>query len=290
LLARAERLHVPPGQFSSVWARDFAVGDEACQVVPLFLRPGAPDQRPGPSRPLNEVVELLAARGTRVLRAPVYFAGGNVVVGRLRDGRRLMLCGSNDYLLSRDTYRDAGLWLGEDLYVALLRAVFDVADVLMLGPRGAEGNLLPQAEALFHLDQAMMFHRDGEVLVHQVVPTRFLPEGPVADQLQRTAAAAARDLDIYSDILARVGFAVSRMPISAERVVLRQYYLNSLQVPARAGPPLAIAPSFAHTTSNAAEDDDLARRFLESQGFEVVMVRDMAHLGQGSNHCLVRRG
>lgn len=287
LLERADLMVVPPGSFSSVWARDFAVGDEVCQVVPLFLRPGLANLRLGPGNPLNEVVDLLADRGTRIVRAPLYFAGGNVVVGRLRDGRRVLLCGSNDFLLSRDAYQAAGLHLTESMFVAVMRAVFDVAEVVVLRPRGTDGKLRSQAVALFHLDQAMLFHRDGEVLVHQVVP---LPNEIGADDpWRREVEAVAADLESYATALARLGFTVTRMPLSAERVALRQYYLNSVQIPAEPR-SLLIVPSFAHTTDSGAREDDEAAAFLEAQGFRVTMVRDVAHLGQGSNHCLVRRG
>jgi hypothetical protein len=291
LLARAERLHVPPGQFSSVWARDFAVGDEACQVVPLFLRPGLTGMRTGPGRPLNEVVDLLAAGGTRVIRAPLYFAGGNAVVGRLRDGRRLLLFGANDPLLSRDAYAAAGLQLTEAMFTAVMRAVFDVDDVVVLRPASGERTgLASQAPALFHLDQAMLCERDGEMLVHQVTPPPGGAESAPDAPGQSDVEAVAADLEGYASALASLGFAVTRMPISAERVALRQYYLNSLQVPSEAGPTLLIVPSFAHTSAGAAADDAAAERFLSGRGFRVAMIRDMAHLGQGSNHCLVRRG
>lgn len=351
VLDRIDWIAVPAGWFSSVWARDFAVGDEDVQVVPLFYANEGNEQAASdPDQPHNELVSLLASRGASLVRAPLYFGGGNLLVARDHDGQRLLFCGTSDYLQTEATYRRAGLTMTEAVFTTVLRAVFDVDDVRLLGRRDGAGRVMPQSAALFHLDQAMLFAGDGLAVVDDVVLPADLPSvanaratwqrtldelvaarglpasfarfpidhalprrdpgpapapGSLDDDLAHADAVRASlrqvlelrdakaDLDAYASTLQDAGFDVVRLPLSFQRVLRREYHVNALVLPRPGERSLLIMPAFQGTGDDAGDEqqaDEAAQALFLRLGFEVAKVKDVAHRGAGSHHCVVRRG
>ncbi|MCB9872395.1 MAG: hypothetical protein H6837_21250 [Planctomycetes bacterium] len=220
LLRRCDFIRAPAGAFLSIWSRDFAVGDERQQVRPMRAPRSGTQPLDDANAGDTAVVDVLQLRGTSVLRAPLFFSGGNLVTGRQPDGRTILFCGASDFRITEDLYRQAGLSLTDATYCRVLEAAFGVDRAVLLGTRNPAGGWLPQSKVLFHLDQAMLLHAPGRAVVHELcLPRDAIPEAELRPRLFGALAELARryglDLGAVRSSLAHGSFHGVARPESA---------------------------------------------------------------------------
>ncbi|MEK6984711.1 MAG: hypothetical protein AABX33_09125 [Nanoarchaeota archaeon] len=169
IFSRITFLRVLLRQRGSVWAQDFSKGDNEVQNLPLTYLGGG--QRKSADNPGNEFMYQLESTGVNVQRVPVEFAGGNVIIARNDEGKKILFNGADDYLITYDTYKEIGASISEEQYKRIMKDAFNVDEVVIVGVRNPDGSLNYQNRYIFHLDQSMLPLSDGLVAMPRIERT-----------------------------------------------------------------------------------------------------------------------
>lgn len=210
-----------PGSKATPWVRDQLLvvdaGRRTILATPMRFYPG----RLADSDLKH--IGRLRARGREVLRIPLFFRSGNLLLAR--QGRRILFVGQGELYLNAAGYVQASLSRPDSAdVVAGLRTLSGADQVVVL----------PNTERLFHIDQYLAPLADGvAALLKPLDPHNLAPED--ADAIAQAG-----------HILRDLGFRIVAIPTVAERIAAYQSPVNivpyrDLQQQDRA----ALVPRFA---------------------------------------------
>ncbi len=309
--SRISYLNIQSTSFTS-WAQDYAKGAGNSVLLPLTY---AGEKRYPPEAPGNRVIEKLAKLlNLNVVRSPLEFAGGNVLLARNSAALRYVLVGADSFIESAARFARAGEVLDESAYREIMRLSFNADEVLILGRRNNDGAFLPQNRMLFHLDQLFLPLEDG------VLATLDSGSWPGAADLSRYRSNRAgnsrrrdgggraarmraqlgpkQQAELLSELitmqrqLVTHGFQMAHLPMHPARVARTQSILNGvLFYDSFRRSRHYLFPLFQSDAASARSSDALARERLESLGIKVTMVSEEGFYERGGNlHCIMLRG
>lgn len=190
-----------PGAALTPWVRDQVLvidgGERSILATPLRFYPGRLAE--SDLRHLGR----LKARGREVLRIPLFFRSGNLLLAR--HGQRILFVGQTELFLNAVGYVQAHLSRPDSAEVLSgLRAMSGADEVIVL----------PNSDRLFHIDQYFAPLADGvAALLRPLDPHNLHPD----DQ---------RAIDETRKILHELGFRIIPIPTVAERIHSYQSPVN----------------------------------------------------------------
>lgn len=270
--------------FGTVWAQDLL--EAAAQ-----MRGGSPvllvsdvhkwffsSGGDGPERvlPDNYFIGGLAREGFLVKRVPFTFRGGNVLFDRTNAGKTAFV-GSDALRLTQTVHkatRDGQLSRAD--VVQMVREHFNVDRVVIIGGNG------PQPSLLFHLDQAMVFLKEGVVAVTNLIdkPSADDPDYQGILQVEEFLKGARETLGL-------LGYEIINMDTTAQDIKSHKYPVNGIPFKdARTGRRRYYMPVFEDTSKNALEilKGNVSR--IEALGYDVTTIATEANKTNGGLHCL----
>ncbi len=271
-----------PSQFGTVWAQDlFEVlvkenGNQRIMMSDAHKWFTSIDGDPLTIAGDNGYIAGLTGIGIEVNRSKLVFSGGNILVDEI-DGEKLVFSGGD---VLRKT---AAVWtaLGdadtsESRIIDFIKVSMDADRVIIIG-----GDKV-QPEALFHLDQAMVFLSDAAVAVTKV--TGENPDNPAEFEEIRAVKAFLQEL---RSILLELGYTIIDLETSVGNILNYQYYANAIPfVNDETGEKTLLMPVFPGSPDSPA----LVRKnqaAYESAGYRVIPVESRAYESNGGIHCLI---
>lgn len=214
---------VPLRHRTTRWMRDlfWTAADQGGHS--LLLLPLAFYQINDLSRPDNDYVEELDDELQEVVRVPLFFKGGNLLVG-VNGGRRILFIGQDELKLNQDFYFNAFFYFPpQEEVLGLFKQLAGVDEV----------RVLPNSKHLFHLDMAMSVLNSKTVALIEPVD-----EDALVEDDRRVIAEMRRVLTEY-------GFHIIGVPTFADWVGTFKSPVNILIFTNRdSGRPSAIVPQF----------------------------------------------
>lgn len=191
----------PRGALTPPWMRDQVLvvdaGTRAILATPMRFYPGRLAE--------SDLSHLgrLRARGREVLRIPLFFRSGNLLLGR--QGRRILFVGQGELYLNAAGYVQSSI-------------ARPASDDVLEGFRTLAGAdqvvVLPNSERLFHIDQYVAPLADGvAALIKPLDPQNVAPEDAATIEQTRR-------------ILRELGFRIIDIPTLAERIAAYQSPVN----------------------------------------------------------------
>jgi hypothetical protein len=252
---------------TTTWVQDLfepVTGEDGVERIVL---PASHNQIEDLARPDNDYVDELAGPGREVLRLPVFFRPGNLLLG-VAAGTRTLFIGSQEVEFERsDTYGSSLFLPPADAFLRLVDQVY-----------GADRHvLLPNSEHLFHVDMAMVFLGDGKVGVLDPVDPEALEPGDRAV------------LGVTRQALAAEGFRIVSIPTATAWMRRFQSPVNVLTfTDRRDGRHRAFVPRYPEPPDLGARGrglNDRVRAAYRAEGFDVVSVEDRFDEKHGDVHC-----
>lgn len=201
-----------------------------------------------------------------VLRAPLFFRGGNLLVAS-RSGRTVLLVGSDELEMNRQWFAAAfGFSLPANAFPEVIKAAAGVEKVI----------ILPNSRTLFHLDAFIAPLAEGMVGLLAPVDPERLP-------------ATEREVIMHArDALQRSGFQVVAIPTSVE-------WMKAFRSPAnivsftdrRTGRHRALVPQFPERNGHGSVPNLNAKILAayRNAGIDPIPVEDRFYPRGGNTHC-----
>lgn len=255
-----------PGSKATPWVRDQLLvvdaGRRTILATPMRFYPG----RVADSDLKH--IGRLRARGREVLRIPLFFRSGNLLLGR--QGRRILFVGEGELYLNAAGYVQASLARPDSENVIEGFRTLSGADQVIV---------LPNSDRLFHIDQYFAPLADGvAALLKPLDPHNLAPEDAAA-------------IEQAGRILRELGFRIVAIPTVAERIAAYQSPVNivpyrDLQQRDRA----ALVPRFADrkvvVDGSARSLNALVVEAYRAGGIRPVEVDDNFAPLMGNTHCV----
>ena len=214
---------IPLRHFTTRWVRDlfWTAADRGGRS--LLMLPMASYQINDLSRPDNDYVSELDDAQNEVVRAPLFFKGGNLQVGVI-GGRRILFIGQDELQQNQRIYYNAFFYFPPQEEVLELFKQLAGAD---------EVRVLPNSKNLFHLDMVMSVLSPGTVALIEPVDKDAL-----ADDDRRVIAEVRQALTAY-------GFRIVAVPTLVDWVASFKSPVNLIAFTHRdSGRLSAIVPQF----------------------------------------------
>lgn len=255
-----------PGAAATPWVRDQVLvvdgGERAILATPMRFYPGRLAESD-----LRHIGRL-RARGREVLRVPLFFRSGNLLLGR--QGRRILFLGEGELYLNAVGYVQSSLARPDsDEVTEGFRALAGADQVVVL----------PNSERLFHIDQYFAPLADGvAALLQPLDPHNLAPEDAAA-------------IEEAGRILRELGFRTVAIPTVAERIANYQSPVNivpyrDLERHDRA----ALVPRFAdrkvRVNGTTRSLNVLVAEAYRTAGIRPVEVDDNFSPLMGNTHCV----
>ncbi len=229
----------------------------------------------------NVYLDRLSFAGLDVLRIPLAFKGGNILIDEI-GGRRIAITGGDVLRNTRTVWRSFVESDTSDLKIeSALRKALDVDEVVVVGAPG------PQPTFLYHMDQAVVLLPKGVAAITNIVEA---PSGETIGGKDRQEIEQAR-LFLSELRLALTGleYRLVNVDTSARSILRYQHYANAIPyIDAETGERTLLMPVFPSSqTSFEAELVKKNTATFESLGYRVVHVPSRAHELKGGIHCLV---
>jgi hypothetical protein len=278
-----KELEMPKG---SVWAQDLfevARADDgkhvivAPDVIDAFFLP----QGHAMNEKLSDnayITDLADKGGFRVMKTPLTFKGGNLLTDRL-NGRNIAFLGGDvisDTMAVLRATAGYNKYSTSDIY-RMIRDFLNVDEVVVIGEGGRQPN------QLYHLDQAMIFLREGVVGVTRVLYKDYgLRNNQEIMKVEQFLSETRRKL-------AGLGYRIVNIHTTAEDVLNFRYYANGLvYTNTRTGKREFLMPDYPHARSPFIEN--IIRRntvAFEVEGYTVTPVPTDVNRHEGGLHCIV---
>lgn len=254
------------GEKLTPWVRDKLLvvdgGSRAILATPMRFYPG----RRLAENDLRHLGRLRAS-GREVLRTPLFFRSGNLLLGRA--GQRILFLGEGELYLNAAGYVQAHLARPDSAEVIAGLQALTGADRVVV---------LPNSDRLFHIDQYFAPLADG-------VAALLAPLDP-----ERLPAEDARAIAEAGRMLRELGFRVVAIPTLAERVLAYQSPVNivpfrDLQRMDRA----ALVPRFPDrqvvVDGRRRSLNQLVAEAYGAAGTRAILVEDHFSDWMGNTHC-----
>lgn len=254
------------------WARDLMetlVDPRTGRTTALL--PLARAQGTDLARSDNDYLQVLGKGDIDILRVPLFFRSGNLVMGEAR-GRRYLFIGERELRHLNAYFYNAFFFMPPQAAVLeLLKVLTGVDEVVEL----------PNSEHLFHLDMALIILGDGKAGVLE----------PIGIENMLTENSSV--IVTIRNTLESLGFAVVGVPTTPERIRNFQSPVNALPFKhAHTGTQMILVPRFPHSPTLLIQQKEIRLRELVEQaylaaGYETIYIEDRFHDEHGNLHCAV---
>lgn len=279
--------HLRPKQPGTVWAQDLfeVVKKPDGQILLLTSEvhkyySSVGEETDTKVLPDNMYLNNLSVAADEVLKIPLVFQGGNILVDEI-GGQKIVFCGGDILNETRAVW-----WsitekeLPDSEIIKLITDIFNAEKVVIVAV-AANGRLQPSL--MYHLDQAMILLPDGVAGVARVVgrhPVDPANDDEVKDVEQFLSKLRATLLDL--------GYEVINIDITVDNLLRCQHYVNAIPyVDAETGQKTVLMPVFSEQTDF---DKELVKRntaSFEALGYKVIGVPTKADELKGGIHCLI---
>ncbi|MFA6214809.1 MAG: hypothetical protein WC717_06070 [Candidatus Micrarchaeia archaeon] len=208
--------------------------------------------------------------GVKTTMIPAELEGGNFTKARSSDGTRWIVIGAGSIIGTYNTYRENGYGISLDEIKAVYLKAFGGDKVLILGADEKKpiGEWDYQPDAIFHIDQCVLFPKDGTAVLLSP-PQEMEDEGIM------------RDIAGYKKQLLANGFEVVEIPTTEDRIKEYQSYANGNAINSR-NRTTVILPSFG--MDDGVEEE--AVRILKMHGMDVLLNPNETYRRMGNTHCM----
>lgn len=251
------------------WARDLFTVAQDARGKKYVLAPPARMQTSDLSRSDTDYLQLLRNENRDVVTVPMFFQGGNLLLGESDQG--WLLIGQDEFKNNANAFYSSIMSFTPDVEeMEILRQLAGVSDVFRL----------PNTVHMFHLDMAMVFLDKGVVgLLDPLDP----------DQLDQA------DLDMLREIKAVMqwmGFEVVKIPTTSSWISTFRSPANSVPfVDRETGRRTVLIPQYQDVTvqvnGRMQSLNTLIEQAYASAGYQPVFVEDRFYTDNGNIHCAV---
>ena len=261
---------IPLRHHTTRWMRDLFWTTAGQDDQSFLLLPLAFYQINDLSRPDNDYVDRLNDAQHEVVRVPLFFTGGNLVVGVI-GGRRILFIGQDELQLNRDFYYNAFFYFPPQEAVLELFKRLAGAD---------EVKVLPNSKHLFHIDMVMSVLKPETVALIEPVD-----EEALAEDDQRVIAEIRQALTAY-------GFRIVGVPTFADWVGTFKSPVNIIPYTHRGSGRLsALVPQFEDrvVTSQGKPvsiQQEIKQAYTDA-GVETVFAESGFYQFGGNFHCAI---
>ncbi|MCX6770585.1 MAG: agmatine deiminase family protein [Candidatus Micrarchaeota archaeon] len=258
------RLKVLEGsRLNEIWAQDMGEPTGAANKMPEFMVGMPAEWVPERHEPFYP--SFTRQMQIRARQMPVVLQGGNVTKAVSKDGKKLVIVGSDELAMTQYLYsQHANYKISTSDFKDVYKKAFGADDVLILG--GASR----QIEEMFHIDQAVLFPKDGVAVMVKV---------PKSED----SAKVVEMCEGYKKQLIAAGFDVIEIPADYHMMLkIHISYANAICYEnAYSRKTEILLPSFGNEKL-----EGKIREILEKNGFRVEFVKDMMWKYDGNAHCI----
>jgi len=297
------------------WMQDIGKGDRTAFFIPLT------HFSPVIHYFDNLYVENLHQTGVNVIRLPVFFEGGNMLLARNKKGKRYLFLGKKSLEVSQELYAQLEVRYFEGYLKSFIKSIFSAEEILLMDDRTSH-----KSDFILHIDRAFMPLGDGLVAVQVIdaMPTKpDLSSGRVTRDWEKKIKQAEEDkaapevieslrkdyqldllrLRLYdeavayqkkmqSDIrtFAKHGFEVVEIKTDIIHILRFQSFANCIVYHHKTtGEKSIILPFYPDLTGQYLSEglNKTNKEALESLGYRVTPVREKAYPKGGNSHCLI---
>lgn len=253
------------------WTQDLFEVVTGANGHDYILAPPARYQINDLSRSDNSYLQALATEKRKVVSIPIYFRGGNVLIGNDNNGKRVALIGERELTNNRqDFYTGLFAFPNRTGVLALYKELLGVDHI----------EVIPNTRNLFHLDMAVSFLGDNVAAL--IEPLTVNPQNP--------NSVSADDLEVIESLraaLKRNSFKIISIPTTADRMARFQSPVNIIPYTHRDRTRLeALIPQFPDVfLENGKSINRLTEEAYLQAGVIPIWVEDRFHQVHGNLHC-----
>jgi len=273
------------GQFGTLWAQDLfeVTTDSNGQITLLSPCVHRYFSSLGPksdasTEPDNRCLSRLSAVGIEVLRLPLAFKGGNILVDEIGD-KRVVFCGGDVLRTTRTVWQAlTGRKPSESTINGILKNALNADKVVIIGFKRLQPCLM------YHLDQAMVILPNGHAGVARIVGGQNS-----AEMNPEEIKEVKLFLSELRAVLKNLGYKILDIEMSVHNLLHYQHYVNVIPyIDAKTGQRTLLMPIFLPAQS--AFDEEIIKRnkaTYESLGYKVISVPTKSYEFKGGIHCLL---
>ncbi len=297
------------------WMQDIGKGDRTSFFIPIT------HFSPVIHHFDNLYVENLVQAGINVIRLPVFFEGGNLLLARNKKGRRYLFLGKKSLEVSQELYGQLEVQYLEGYLKSFIRSIFSADEILLM-----DDHTRLKSDFILHIDRAFMPLGDGLIAVQvlgALPPQPALSSGQMKRDWEKKIKQAegnkaaphiieslrkayqqdllrvrlydesvAYQKKIQSDIktFAKHGFEVVELKTDIIHILRFQSFANCIVYHHKTTGEKSIILPFYPDQRGQFQSGGLNqanKETLESLGFRVTPVREKAYPRGGNSHCLI---
>jgi hypothetical protein len=297
------------------WMQDIGKGDRKSFFIPIT------HFSPVIHHFDNLYVEDLRQTGVNVIRLPVFFEGGNILLARNKEGRRYLFLGKKSLEISQELYGQLEVRYIEGYLKSFIKSIFSADEIMLM-----DEHTRLKSDFILHIDRAFMPLADGlivvQVLSHlppqpalssrqikreweekikQAKENRAAPE--VIESLRKDYQLDLLQLRLYDEAVAyqqkiqsdiktftKHGFDVLELETDIIHILRYQSFANCIVYHHKTtGEKSIILPFYPDLTGQYLSEglNKANKERLESLGYRVTPVREKAYPKGGNSHCLI---
>ena len=228
----------------------------------------------------NAYLKDISIADAEVVRSPLVFQGGNLLVDQI-NGQRIVFCGGDMLTKTRTVWQGISeKKLSDSEIRSLLTLIFN-ADKVVMASIDTGDRLQPRL--MYHLDQAMVLLGDRVVGL-----TRIVNQPSVKPADDNEVRLVMRFLAKLKAVLLDLDYKVIDIDMTVDNLLHYQHYVNAIAyIDAETGQKKLLMPVFSEQTDFQKELEKRNIASFESVGYEVITVPTNADQIKGGIHCLV---
>lgn len=270
----------------SLWAQDL------CKVVgrnekgPICVIPcihkyfsALPAKQQEILTPDNECLFALEHIGIDVMRVPLVFKGGNLIIDKIGEDKILML-GSDILRTTAAVGHKVGRDIDRESLLQTARDTFNVKHLIVLGGKQ------PQPELMYHLDQALLPLKEGVIGVAKIIGDKT----GVKDSDLKRIAEVDRFLTELREPLENKGYQIADLYQSVEDLLAGRHPANSIPYINRETKQRTLLHPRYISDDSSKVTEMLRKKNIKSfkeLGYKVIEVDSRANQQRGGPHCLL---
>ncbi|MGR3177492.1 MAG: agmatine deiminase family protein [Candidatus Anammoxibacter sp.] len=227
----------------------------------------------------NLYIKQLSKIGLKVKYSPLFFEGGNILIGEINK-KQIAFVGSDTIRTTSIMHKHLpGKVIDASEIKNTLLKTFGVDDVIFVG-----FGINHQPKKMFHLDQAIIFLKDGVVGVSHITG-----EDPKSSEEQEFVREAKLFLSQTRTLLTSLGFKVYNVDMTVQNVLNYEQYVNAIPYTnIETKQKELLMPVFdLHQTANDKQIQNNNILLFESMGYHVIRVHVTSTELKGGIHCLI---
>lgn len=217
----------------------------------------------------NDYLNQLVDDGYGVVKTPLFFRGGNLLMGENRHGKKILFIGERELQKGRGDYYTSLFIQPEDSLVIEMMRQFSGADEVVV---------ISNSEQLFHLDMAMSFIGKGKVALLNPIDA---------------TGAATEERKVLTELKQRLyksGFEIFPIPTTVARMEKFQSSVNGIVYTDRDDQRIrAFVPEFIdQQVQHAGRQQSLNYLIMQAyrrSGVEPMAIEERFHSLSGNLHC-----